>query len=69
MLKHLTLPAWFLKMGRNDSDSLLALIIAARNLQEDRVSFATAFRAGLKVGRKYPDVADKLLGQEVEWHI
>lgn len=69
MRKYLTLPAWFFKMGRNDADNFLALLITARTMQEDRVSFSTAFRAGLKVGRKYPDVADKLLDQEVEWNI
>lgn len=69
MRKFFTLPWWFFKMGRNDADSLLALIIAARTLQEDRATFSTAFRAGLKIGRKYPAEADKILGQEIEWHI
>lgn len=69
MRKLLTLPVWFFKMGNNDADNLLALLITARTVQEDRISFSTAFRAGLKVGRKYPDVADKLLNQEVEYNI
>jgi hypothetical protein len=54
---------------RHDGDNLLSLLLAAQTIDEHRTSLALAFRAGVKIGRKYPETADRILGQEIEWNI
>lgn len=65
----LRFPKWLFNMARHNPEHLLALLITAQSIQEERASLAAAFRAGVRIGRKYPDVADKLLDQEIEWYI
>lgn len=68
MRKPIRFLRWLFIM-RNEGDTLLSLLIAAHNIHQDRTDFSMAFRAGVKIGRKYPDISDKLLNQETEWHI
>lgn len=55
---------WTLQKMRHNPDSLLHLLIAARNAESQRRDIGLWFRAGLRIGRAYPEVADKILEEE-----
>lgn len=60
---------WLYRMFRSgDGDHFLAVLIRAHSHEEEMASMALAFRAGLKIGLKYPDIGKELLGQP-EWNI
>lgn len=60
--------AWLYRM-RKQGDTLLSLLITAHTIHECQTDFSMAFRAGVRVGRRYPDIADSMLGHTTEWNI
>lgn len=51
----------FLAWGRKEPQNFLDLLIRAQHIQETDHSMAAAFRAGLAVGLKYPELAANLV--------
>lgn len=61
---------WLLGLLRHNPERLLSLLIRSHEIDVEEASMSAAFRAGLKVGRKYPDYADKVLNEGgPEWEI
>lgn len=50
----LSLILWVVRKARHDHEGLLALLIAARKLEEDRIYASMIFRAGYRVGQLNP---------------
>lgn len=63
-----TFTAWLTRKLLRDPEGLLSLLIEAHNKDQDRADISRAFRAGLRVGLKYPPAARAVLG-EAEWNI
>lgn len=59
---------WLLRLVRGDGERLLSLLIRAREYDETSASMSLAFRAGIKIGLKYPMLGREVLG-EPEYHI
>lgn len=59
---------WLFRIGKNDHQGLLKLLLRAHEIQEDEASMAMAFRAGLKLGLQHPELGRQVLG-EPEWMI
>lgn len=61
---------WVLKMMHRDPERLLSLLMRARAIDRRDASLSRSFRAGLRIGRRYPDIADSVLqSPPPEWNI
>lgn len=61
---------WLAHMLMHRPETLLNLLMEARKIDREKTLASNCFRAGLKIGRKYPDIADEVLqDQAPEWNI
>lgn len=61
---------WLFGLLKHNPERLLNLLLRAHFLDVEEASVKAAFRAGLKVGRKYPEYADQVLNEGgPEWEI
>jgi hypothetical protein len=51
----LSLCIWVFRKGKNQPESLLKLLIAAKKVEDDRNLASICFRAGYRVGQMYPN--------------
>ena len=54
---------WLIRLLRGDGERLLSLLIRAHDIDEEQASMSRAFRAGLKIGLKYPAIGREVLGE------
>ncbi len=59
---------WLLRIGKHNPPGLLKLLLRAQEIEDNEASMAMAFRAGVRVGLKHPDLGRQVLG-EPEWMI
>ena len=59
---------WLARTGRTKPERLLKLLLRAHELDTEEANTAMAFRAGIRIGLKYPDLGRQVLG-EPEWMI
>lgn len=60
--------AWLVRILLRDPESLLSLLIESHQRYEDRASVSMAFRAGMKIGLRYPAISRSVIG-EAEYEI
>jgi hypothetical protein len=68
MRKLALLGGWLANIGRRNPDRLLKLLIRAHDMDREEASMAMAFRAGVRIGLKYPHLGREVLG-EPDWTI
>ncbi len=68
MRKLVRLGGWLIGTGRSKPERLLNLLIRAHKIDTDEASMSMAFRAGIRIGLKYPDLGRQVLG-EPDWMI
>ena len=59
---------WLFDTGRKRPVRLLKLLIRAHELDMQEASMSMAFRAGIRLGLKHPELGREVLG-EPEWTI
>lgn len=60
---------WVTRTGKNQPEYLLSLLLRAHRIHDQQQNFAMGFRAGLKIGRRYPEIAAEILKDEPEYNI